>query len=160
MRNSNCVAQGTSGRANSVMTHGSTPHPDVYAVHMNTGISAITLFVDDLAAARDWYARAFGLPEHYSDDVSCVFLFDGTMINLLQITEAPELIAPAVVGGRDAGARAQYTVEVEDVDAAVAALRAAGIEVLNGPLDRPWGVRTAAFADPAGHVWEFAAAIG
>jgi catechol 2,3-dioxygenase-like lactoylglutathione lyase family enzyme len=119
-------------------------------------ITAITLFTDDLAASRDWYARAFGLPEHYSDDVSVVFLFDGTMINLLQISEAPELIAPAPVGGRDAGTRAQYTLEVTDVDGHVASLLAAGIPVLNGPIDRPWGIRTAAFADPSGHVWEFA----
>lgn len=122
-------------------------------------ISAVTLFVEDLAAARDWYARAFGLEEHYADDVSVVFLFDGMMINLLQISEASELIAPAPVGGRDAGSRMQFTVEVEDVDAQVATLVAAGIEVLNGPMDRPWGIRTAAFADPAGHVWEFAAPI-
>jgi uncharacterized glyoxalase superfamily protein PhnB len=26
-------------------------------------------------------------------------------------------------------------------------------------IDRPWGVRTAAFADPEGHVWEVAADI-
>ncbi len=123
-------------------------------------ISAITLFVDDLAAAREWYARAFGLPEHFSDDVSCVFSFDGVLINLLQISEAHGLIAPAPVGGRDAGARAQFTIDVADVDEHVASLLAAGIEVLNGPIDRPWGVRTAAFADPAGHVWEFAGPIG
>lgn len=125
-----------------------------------TAISAITLFVDDLAAARDWYARAFGLPEHYADDVSVVFLFEGTMINLLQVSEAAELIGPAPVGNAGAGARAQYTVTVADVDASVDTLRASGVEVLNGPVDRPWGVRTAAFADPAGHVWEFAAPSG
>jgi catechol 2,3-dioxygenase-like lactoylglutathione lyase family enzyme len=122
-------------------------------------ITAITLFTDDLAASRDWYARAFGLPEHYADDVSVVFLVDGTMINLLQISEAGELIAPAYVGSRDAGARAQYTLEVTDVDGRVASLLAAGIPVLNGPIDRPWGIRTAAFADPSGHVWEVAAPI-
>jgi len=123
-------------------------------------VTAVTLFVDDLAAARDWYARAFGLPEFHSDDVSVVFSFDGLLINLLQSTEAPGLIAPAAVGAADAGARAQYTITVDDVGAAVAALRAAGVEVLNGPMDREWGVRTAAFADPAGHVWEYAAPIG
>ena len=31
-----------------------------------------------------------------------------------------------------------------------------GVELLNGPMDRPWGIRTAAFADPAGHIWEIA----
>ncbi|WP_395638726.1 VOC family protein [Pseudolysinimonas sp.] len=122
-------------------------------------IIAITLFTEDLAASRDWYARAFGLAEHYSDDDSVVFMFDGTMVNLLKVSEAPELITPAPVGGRDAGVRAQYTLEVEDVDAAVASLFAAGIKVLNGSIDRPWGIRTAAIADPSGHVWEFAKRI-
>jgi uncharacterized glyoxalase superfamily protein PhnB len=30
------------------------------------------------------------------------------------------------------------------------------VALLNGPIDRPWGRRTAAFADPAGNVWEIA----
>lgn len=33
---------------------------------------------------------------------------------------------------------------------------ARGVELLNGPMDREWGVRTACFADPAGNVWEIA----
>lgn len=124
-----------------------------------TAITALTLFVDDITVAREWYARAFGLPEHWSDEVSVVFSFDGLLVNLLQIGEAPGLVDPAPVGGRDAGTRAQYTITVSDVDGHVASLLAAGIEVLNGPQDRPWGVRTAAFADPDGHVWELAAPI-
>ena len=39
---------------------------------------------------------------------------------------------------------------------AVAEFASRGVELLNGPVDRPWGVRTAAFADPAGHIWELA----
>ena len=31
-----------------------------------------------------------------------------------------------------------------------------GVELLNGPMDRPWGIRTASFKDPAGHIWEIA----
>lgn len=34
--------------------------------------------------------------------------------------------------------------------------RALGIDLVNGPIDRPWGIRTALFADPDGHLWEFA----
>jgi uncharacterized glyoxalase superfamily protein PhnB len=30
------------------------------------------------------------------------------------------------------------------------------VELINGPIDRPWGMRTACFADPDGHVWEIA----
>ncbi len=49
-----------------------------------------------------------------------------------------------------------FTIDVDDVDAMCAELRSRGVELLNGPLDRPWGVRTASFADPAGHIWEIA----
>ena len=31
-----------------------------------------------------------------------------------------------------------------------------GVDLLNGPMNRPWGVRTASFADPGGHIWEIA----
>jgi catechol 2,3-dioxygenase-like lactoylglutathione lyase family enzyme len=48
------------------------------------------------------------------------------------------------------------TITVDDCDGAVAAVRAKGVEILNGPIDRPWGVRTAAFQDPDRHAWELA----
>jgi uncharacterized glyoxalase superfamily protein PhnB len=31
-----------------------------------------------------------------------------------------------------------------------------GVELLNGPCDREWGMRSASFVDPAGHSWEVA----
>ena len=72
---------------------------------------------------------------------------------------AAGLVSPLPVGGPDAGVRAQFTIEVDDVDARCAELTGRGLALLNGPLDRPWGVRTATFADPAGHVWELAGPI-
>ena len=48
------------------------------------------------------------------------------------------------------------TIKVSNVDAISQALADQGAPLLNGPIDRPWGRRTAAFADPAGHVWEIA----
>lgn len=121
-----------------------------------TGISAITLFVEDLPATKAFYERAFGLPVHFEDEASAVFNFGNTLINLLVVTEAPDLIGPAAVAPAGAGARQQFTISVDDVDATAAELQARGIELLNGPLDRPWGIRTAAFQDPAGNVWEIA----
>ena len=35
-------------------------------------------------------------------------------------------------------------------------LASRGVELLNGPIDRAWGMRTASFMDPAGHIWEVA----
>src|SRR5665213_1790564 len=120
------------------------------------GISAITLFVEDLEAAKDFYDRAFGLPIYYQDPNSAVYNFGNTLINLLEVGQAPSLIAPATVAARDAGSRVQFTIDVEDVDATAAELQKSGVVLLNGPMDRPWGIRTASFQDPSGHIWEFA----
>jgi catechol 2,3-dioxygenase-like lactoylglutathione lyase family enzyme len=119
-------------------------------------ISAITLFVEDLDAAKAFYQKAFGLPIMYEDDASTVFNFGNTIINLLRTTEARDLIAPAAVAPRDAGSRLQLTITVDDVDAMCAELTSRGVELLNGPMDRPWGIRTASFSDPGGHIWEIA----
>jgi catechol 2,3-dioxygenase-like lactoylglutathione lyase family enzyme len=119
-------------------------------------ISAITLFVEDLAAAKEFYGRVFGLPVVFEDDDSVVFKLGNTLVNLLKTTAAGELIEPAAVAPREAGSRLQLTIEVDDVDAMCAELTARGVVLLNGPMNRPWGVRTASFKDPAGHIWEIA----
>lgn len=119
-------------------------------------LSTITLFVEDLAATRQFYGDVFGVPVVFEDDVSAVFGFGNVQVNLLQASEAPELVDPATPGGPGAGPRSLLTVDVDDVDAVCARLRGSGVELLNGPVDRPWGVRTAAFRDPAGHAWEIA----
>jgi catechol 2,3-dioxygenase-like lactoylglutathione lyase family enzyme len=119
-------------------------------------LSAITLFVEDLPRARRFYQDALGLEMVFEDDDSTAFDLAGTVINLLRVSAAAELIEPATVGGGDAGSRSQLTIEVPDVDAACAELVAKGLTPVNGPMDRRWGVRTACFSDPAGHLWEFA----
>ena len=121
-----------------------------------TGIGAISLFMEDLDAAKDFYGRAFGSPVIFEDDNSVVYRFGGTLINLLHVSAVPELIEPAQLAPREAGARLELTLHVEDVDALCAQLAANGVELLNGPMDRPWGPRTACFRDPGGHIWEIA----
>ena len=123
-------------------------------------VGAITMFVDDPKQSKEFYEHVFGAPVAFEDDDSVAFEFENMIVNLLVERSAPELIEPAPVAGREAGSRFQLTVFVEDADAVVEQLRSAGVELLNGPIDRPWGMRTAAFADPDGHVWEVAARIG
>jgi catechol 2,3-dioxygenase-like lactoylglutathione lyase family enzyme len=121
-----------------------------------TGIFAITLFVEDLQAAKEFYQRTFGLPVDYEDENSAVFKFGDTLINLLKTTAAWELVEPAQVASREAGSRFVFTLHVNDVDAMCAELTVRGVELLNGPMNRPWGIRTASFVDPGGHIWEIA----
>jgi len=138
----------------SFMDHMTGTGEDMHA--WPTSIFAITLFVEDLQAAKQFYQKVFGLPVDYEDDNSTVFKFGNTLINLLKTTAAGELIDPAPIAPREAGSRVVFTIHVDDVDALCAELTARGVELLNGPMDRPWGIRTASFVDPGGHIWEIA----
>ena len=120
------------------------------------GVGAITLFVEDPQRSKAFYEKVFEVPVVFEDENSVAFQFENTIINLLATPAAHELIAPGAVGGPDVGARVQFTIWVEDANAVIAELSNRGVELLNGPLDREWGMRTAAFTDPDGHVWEVA----
>ena len=123
---------------------------------MVKNLECITLFVEDLAASKQFYLQIFDARIVYEDPVSVIFKLVSVMINLLRISEAPGLIVPAKVADSSAGQRLMFTVRVPNVDEVCGKLKTLGVQLLNGPLDRPWGRRTAAFADPAGHVWELA----
>jgi lactoylglutathione lyase len=123
---------------------------------VSTQIGAITLFVGDVKRSRSFYERAFEAPVVHEDDESVAFRFENTLLNIVRSDAASELIEPAPVGSPADGARLLLTIWVEDADATAARLTDRDVPLLNGPLDRPWGVRTAAFADPDGHVWEVA----
>ena len=120
------------------------------------GIFAITLFTENLEQAKEFYQNVFGLPIDYEDPNSAVFKFGDTLVNLLKITEAQGLIEPAKVADRESGARFVFTIRVDDVDTTCAELVSRRVKLLNGPMDRPWGIRTASFMDPSGHIWEIA----
>ncbi len=123
-------------------------------------IEVITLFIDDIDEAKSFYQTVFTPDILYEDDVSAVLKFSGTLVNLLKSTEAPELVAPSTVAKPSSGSRVLLTIKVDDTDAVCAELHRRGVTLLNGPVDRPWGRRTAAFADPSGHVWEIAQDLG
>lgn len=119
-------------------------------------IECITLFVEDLPAARAFYEKVFPAKLVFEDEHCAVMGLENLNLNLLQIAQAPELIEPATVANAAAGARLMFTILVPNVDETCRRLRELGVPLLNGPQDRPWGRRTAAFRDPAGNVWEIA----
>lgn len=119
-------------------------------------LEVITLFVDDLDETKAFYRKVFEAKTVFEDEVSSVLKFSNLMINLLQATEAPELVEPMAVAPSRSGARFLLTIRVDDADEVCARLKDLGVTLLNGPVDRPWGRRTAAFADSSGHVWEIA----
>jgi lactoylglutathione lyase len=121
-------------------------------------VGAITLFVEDPQRSKAFYARVFDVETAFEDENSVAFRFDNLFLNLLKRGAAVnELLGP--VPAAEAGASFELTVWVEDVDAVCGDLEERGVSIASGPLDRPWGMRTAAFRDPDGYVWELAAEL-
>ncbi len=119
-------------------------------------IECITVFISDLRQAQNFYVDIFGLKIVYQDPNCIVVKFENILLNLLKISEAPELVSPHKIGQLSDGPRMMFTIKVSNVDAICAQLKQHAVTLLNGPLNRPWGRRTAAFLDPFGNAWEVA----
>jgi lactoylglutathione lyase len=132
---------------------------DTTPLNWPPGIDAITLFVEDLAETKQWYSAFLGKAPMFEDPNSVVFGFGPTVVNLLHVSAVPDLIEPAAAALRTDGSGVVLTLAVDDVDAMATELVRGGAALLNGPMDRPWGIRTASFRDPDGHVWEIARKI-
>jgi lactoylglutathione lyase len=117
-------------------------------------VNVINLFAEDLAGSRSFYQEVLGLPLTFEDETAAVFELENIIVCLTDVSAAPELITPTAVASSEAGSRFVLAVFVDDVDATCTELAKHGVALLNGPVDRPWGMRTASFADPAGHIWE------
>jgi catechol 2,3-dioxygenase-like lactoylglutathione lyase family enzyme len=128
-------------------------------VYVNTSLNsvgAITLFVEDTGRSKSFYEEVFELPVLFEDESSVAFKFENMIVNLLATPAALELIEPGTVSSPEAGSRFQLTIGVDDADAVCSELASRGVRLLNGPLNREWGMRTASFTDPDGHIWEIA----
>jgi uncharacterized glyoxalase superfamily protein PhnB len=119
-------------------------------------LEVITFFVEDLHANSNFYKKIFAHEVLFEDNVCSIIKVGNVVLNLLHIDNCPTLVEPLKVATPNAGSRALYTIKVTDCNSVCAELAAQGVKLLNGPIDRPWGRRTAAFADPAGNVWEVA----
>jgi len=119
-------------------------------------VGAITLFVEDPQRSKSFYEDVFDASVIYEDEDATALGFENTIVNLLAAPAARELIDPGVVASQGAGSRFQLTIWVDDADAVCAELDTRGVGLLNGPMNREWGMRTASFADPDGHIWEIA----
>jgi predicted enzyme related to lactoylglutathione lyase len=126
---------------------------------MDMSVRYTFLEVDDHEAALAFYRDALGL--EVRQDVA----MEGARWLTVGPVAQPELgIVLNTVGvGRSAedartlkallakGSLAGLVLETDDVDATFEAVRATGAEVLQEPMDQPYGTRDCAFRDPAGN---------
>jgi lactoylglutathione lyase len=76
------------------------------------------------------------------------------VVHLLDVEAAPNLLGPGAIAAPSAGHWVQLTIKVDEVDGLCRQLAQHGVRILSGPMDRPWGIRTANFQDLGGHLWE------
>jgi lactoylglutathione lyase len=120
-------------------------------------VGYVILFVVDLERSIAFYRDVIGLPFKLHGDGYAEFATRGTRFGLYDRNRLRELTghgprAPASPGG-------EVVFPVGDVDAEAERLRAAGVAILKGPVDRAWGHRTLHLEDPDGFVVELAQEI-
>jgi lactoylglutathione lyase len=123
-------------------------------------VGAIILFVADLQRSRTFYHEVLGLDVAFEDDVSIGFKIEGLVFHVLQVDRARVQLQGEPTATPGAGATAFLTHFTYGVDALHANLVERGVSFFQTPTDQPWGMRTAYFKDPDGHVWEIAQPIG
>lgn len=96
----------------------------------------------DLRAATAFYAQVLGME----------IVMDHGWIVTLADPDRPEAQLSLMTHDASAGVVPVASLEVDDVDAAYRAARAAGAEIVHELTDEPWGVRRFFARDPAGHV--------
>jgi catechol 2,3-dioxygenase-like lactoylglutathione lyase family enzyme len=120
----------------------------------------VVLFVADLDRAKAFYRDTFGMKMEFEDQASAGFEFENTLLILLTIAGAQDLLSQSAVAvQRPTGSSSQLVAFVEDVDAIYAELVDRGVEFVRKPIDREWGLRTAHFKDPDGNIWEVAQSL-
>jgi catechol 2,3-dioxygenase-like lactoylglutathione lyase family enzyme len=117
-------------------------------------IGAMTLFVPDLDRAREFYRDALGLDAQDLGDGTVMVPLKNMFVFLRKVAKAQEPLPE--IRQEAANGAGQFAIIVDDVDAVSCELTGRGVELLSGPEDRAWGMRTITFADPGGHIWEIA----
>ena len=124
-----------------------------------TTVSVITLFVEDQQRSKEFYERVFEVAAVDEEEGTVIFKFDNLFLRLLARGEAENEWPGVRLADSDPGATFQLAIFVDDVDALCAELAERGVPIVSGPIDRPWGVRNAAFRDPDSHIWVISADI-
>jgi lactoylglutathione lyase len=120
-------------------------------------VDVAVLFVADIERTKAFYREKFDLRAAEDDEDGAYFQLEGASLMLLSKPGAQDLLSnDAVAVDSSLGASSQLVAFVDDVDAAYSDLAARGVEFVREPTDREWGLRTAHFKDPDGHIWELA----
>lgn len=115
----------------------------------------LSLTVDDVAAALDFYVKAFGAKE-----TARMALPDGTVVqgefqigtSMIYVSLGSEAWKAASIPSGQLSP-CVFVIDVEDPDESFAHALAEGGTAIEEPKDQFWGMRTSILADPFGYRW-------
>jgi hypothetical protein len=128
---------------------------------MKAKISIITLAVDDLARAKQFYVEGLGLPIHGDDkeeQENIVFLeLEGTWLSLYPREKLAEDVGIDATRTGFSGVTLAHNVSTErEVEEVLERAKNAGATIVKPGQSVFWGGYSGYFTDPDGHLWEVA----
>ena len=115
-------------------------------------VDYVIQYVESLMRSVAFYRDVVELKVRIEGDGYIEFEMENTKFSLFERSKLPELICRE--GGNPPCGEVGFL--IDDVDAEADRLRGLGVEILSGPVDRPWHERTLHIADPDGNIIEFA----
>ena len=124
---------------------------------MKPHITIITLGVEDLQRAIDFYEKGLGLPRKDESESIAFFEMTGTILALYPREELAEDITISSEGiGFQGFTLAHNVASPEEVDSTLTEAVAAGAELVKPGQEASWGGYSGYFKDPDGFYWEVA----
>ena len=124
---------------------------------MKPHITIITLGVEDLQRAIDFYEKGLGLPRKDESESIAFFEMTGTILALYPREELAEDITISSEGiGFQGFTLAHNVASPEEVDSTLTEAVAAGAELVKPGQKASWGGYSGYFKDPDGFYWEVA----
>ncbi|BBH68740.1 lactoylglutathione lyase [Actinoplanes sp. OR16] len=109
------------------------------------------IYVADVEASLGFYRDLLGFVETYRFGDFVSLSLGESAVSVARVGDGEVGSHGLPVGVSRSAQSFELCVYADDVDAAIAELRAAGVAVLVEPADQPWGERMAYVADPDGH---------
>lgn len=105
---------------------------------MRMKIGEVSLNTNDVVTLANFYKQLFGIDQHSDDPVHQVILSEGTCLTVYNDGSRKN--------NKNQNISLAFT--VEDIHAEYQKLLALGVEIIEKPTKRPWGMTNMSFYDP------------